>query len=210
MNIRQYIAEYCEGIAFLPKEQIRCEISRVEVTVQPYIYDGGSCGAEKAHVILRRNGAVYECDCIDMHNWNKLFFPVTLSGQDYLIFRKTLYGFTLINAYTLEEAYDYFPEKVCDGGEAYIFTHAMSFCDLVVFDGCFWAFPYMHAVYDYSSKRFVLLYNEFGLEADDGDWTVQGDTLILPCRTTDGEKTELKITADEFRRMISDKGTENL
>jgi len=210
MPLEQYIGKYCEGITFSPEETITCEISGIEVNVQPYVYNGVNCGAEKARVTLRKNGAVYECDCIDVHSWNNLFFPVTIGGQNYLLFRKTLYGFTLVNADTLKEEYDYFPEKVTTDGEAYIIAAAMSFDDLIIFDGCYWAFPYMHAVYDHLTKRFVLLYNEFGLEADDGDWTVQGDTLILPCRTTDGEKTELKITSDELRKLIREKGQREL
>lgn len=212
MPLGEYIEKYCEGVNFAPEDQITAEISGVKVTVQPYSFDGGqSVGCrEKAHITLSRGSAVYECDCIDEHHWERMFFPVTLGGQDYLLFRKTLYGFTLINADTLEEAYDYFPENVTQNEEAYIFTDAVSFDDLIVFDGCFWAFPYMHAVYDHSARRFVLLYSEFGLEAEDGSWTVQDDTITLPCRTADGEKTELKITANELYRLIREKGQSEL
>jgi len=212
MPLADYIAAYCEDFNFAADELITQEISGVKVTVQPYSFDGGqSVGCrEKAHITLSRGSAVYECDCIDEHHWERMFFPVTLGGQDYLLFRKTLCGFTLIHADTLEEAYDYFPEKVTHDEEAYIITGAVSFDDLIVFDGCFWACPYMHAVYDHSARRFLLLYREFVLEADDGAWKIEGSTITLPCRTADGEKTELTITSGELRKLIREKGHSEL
>lgn len=213
MNFDQYITKYCAGIDFVPGKIITYEISGVEITVQPYTYNNGYMGAEKAHLTLRRNGMVYECDCIDRHSWNDMIFHVTLGGCDYLIFRKTLYGFTLIDAETLAEVYDYFPETVLNGGEAYIFTNAVPFDNLIIFDGCFWGSSYFYTVYDYVEKRCIYLYDEFQLDSDDIAPVIENGTVTLSCTDhSNGRNVKLKLnfTSAQLRKLIREKGHHEL
>jgi hypothetical protein len=71
-----------------------------------------------------------------------------------LCFRKTLYGFTLLDAETLTEEYEYFPEAVLLGDESFIITKVMQLDELLLFAGCYWACPYACFVFDHQTKQF--------------------------------------------------------
>ena len=132
----KYIAEYSSGHDFAFIEHISVRISNVEIAVDVFEFYGKLHG-EKAHVIFTNGDLTYECDCCDKHNYETDFHPVVLNGQNYIIFRKSLYGFTIIDAETPAVVFEYFPEIVLQGEESFIITDVKQLDELLIFEGCY-------------------------------------------------------------------------
>lgn len=204
--LKKYISDYLDGAVFTPETKISQEICGVKVNIQPYIAEPSKKGnLEKADLTFEKNGLKYECVCIDQHHWDNSLFPLKINGKDYLCFRKTLYGFTLLNAETLTEEYDYFPEAVVTGDESFIIADAKSFSDLVIFYGCYWACPYGCYAYDHSQKRFVCISLESVIYDSDPPEII-GDKLVLKCVTKDGAEKEISLSEKDIRALLASNG----
>lgn len=206
-SLEQYISDYLGDSIFTPEEVYELEIGGVCIHVEVFEHDGELCCKEKAHVTLQKDGMTYEFTAVDDHNWENPFYPVTISGTDYLCFRKTLYGFTLLNTETFED-FDFFLEKVLDGKESYIIADAASFENLIVFDGCYWGAPYVFYIYDHQSKRFLDLYETLGLysHGDLPSASVFENALVLKCENQGFEPVTLTLTYEELTHLLNEKG----
>ena len=131
--INQYIAEYSEDFKYEFSEDLNYEICGIIAKVDVWEYNSNYNHREKAHVLLEKGDLKYECDCFDRHRWDNMFYPLNMNGNEYLLFRKTLYGFTLLNTDTLTETYDYFPEIVLNGEESFIIVDAKMLGDVIIF-----------------------------------------------------------------------------
>lgn len=158
-----------------------------------------------ARICLQKHGLCYQCEGVERSHWD--FFPVTVDGKPYILFSKTLYGFTLLDSATLTEAYDFFPEKVCRGEESFIITHAQSFGKYLIFDGCYWGAPYEFAAYDPVQKRFVSLSEEYGVFAGDYTAEAQGNALVLKGLNMEYEPAETTVTESDIDRLMVEQGT---
>ncbi len=206
-SLEQYISDYLGDSIFTPDEVYELEIGGIRVRVESFEYDGEPWCKEKARVTMKKGGLSYEFTTIDRHNWPKAFYPVTIDGTHYLCFRKTLYGFTLLNTETFED-FDFFPEKVLGGEESYIIVDAVSFGNFIVFDGCYWGAPYVFYVYDHQNKRFLDLYETLGLysHGDVSGATVQENVLLLKCENQDFDPVTLTLTYEELTHLLNEKG----
>ncbi len=204
--LNKYIADYVKGFTFTPSENITLEFSDIKADIAVMEYFDGLNRREKAHVILQKGEYKYEFDSVETYNGNTSFFNVTINGRSFILFRKTLYGFTLLDSDTLQEEYEYFPAKVLEGEESFIITDAKSFGNLIIFDGCYWACPYMFFAYDYSQKRFFNLSEEFGVYPED-KIIIKNDTLIISGLNEDEEPLEVTVTQDEIYSLLDQKGT---
>lgn len=155
--IKEYISEYERDFDFVFDQHISLVIFGVEIEVDVFAYNDQSNHSEKAHVTMKRGDLTYACDFCDTHNYEKDFYPVTLNGQQFICFRKTLYGFTLVDADTLTEEYEYFPQSVIAGGESFIITDVKQLDGLLIFEGCYWACPDECFAFDYEKKLFLNL-----------------------------------------------------
>lgn len=176
----KYIREYCENFDFDFCEKISSRIFDVEAEIDVFEYRDERNYREKAHAILKKGALTYECELCDEHNYPGCFCPVVLNGKRFLFFRKTLYGFTLINAETLLEEFEYFPASVAEGGESFIITEVKQLSDLLIFEGCYWAYPYECFAFDYEKKLFSNLSEACGIfyvektELRDNSLTIYG------------------------------------
>lgn len=204
--LKKYISDYLDGAVFTPEAKISQEICGVKISIQPYISEPSKKGnLEKADLTFEKNGLKYECICIDQHHWDNSIFPVKIDGKDYLCFRKTLYGFTLLSAETLIEEYDYFPETVVTGDESFIISDAKSFSDLVIFYGCYWGAPYGCYAYDHAHKRFFDISLKSSIYDSDPPQII-GNKLVLNGVTKAGAKKELALSGNDIRAMMASTG----
>ncbi len=206
-SLEQYISDYLGDTPFAPDETFDLGTNGVQIHVEAFEYDGEPWCKEKALVTMKKGNLTYEYTAVDDHNWEETFYPVTVSGTDYLCFRKTLYGFTLLNTETFED-FDFFPEKVLSGEESYIIVEASSFGDVIVFDGCYWGSPYVFYIYDHQNKRFLDLYEALGLysHGDVPGATVHENLLTMKCQNQDFVPVTLNLTYEEVTRLLREKG----
>ncbi|MBQ3179516.1 MAG: hypothetical protein IJB52_16990 [Clostridia bacterium] len=209
MGLDTYIAAYRGEYPFVPAQTIAQEIRGVECTVEVLRYEREGAdsiweGREIAHVTLRKGTMTYTCVCTEGHFGEAFFHPVTLAGETYLCFRKTLYGFTLLHTETFAER-DYFPEKVLLGEESFIMADAVAVDNLLFFYGCYWACPYFYVIYDPASGRFLDLWDLYRVEFD-GNIRVEGEKILFPYRDMEEQKTVV-LTIPEIRKLLAEKGT---
>ena len=204
--LKKYISDYLDGSVFTPETKISQEICGVKVNIQPYIAEPSKKGnLEKADLTFEKNGLKYECVCIDQHHWDNSLFPLKINGKDYLCFRKTLYGFTLLSADTLTEEYDYFPEAAVTGDESFIIADAKSFSDLIIFYGCYWACPYGCYAYDHSQKRFVFISQKCGI-TDCDEPEIKDGKLLLKGTTKDNVSKTVELAEAEIFALLKSNG----
>ena len=181
----RYILEYSENYVFNFSEHISKNIFDVEIEIDIFEYITQHSYREKAHVMLKKGNLTYECDFCDEHDYENDFYPIILNGQRFICFRKTLYGFTLINVDTLSVEYEYFPEPVTRGEESFIITEVRQLDNLLIFEGCYWACPYECFAFDYDQKLFLNISKKCDLYSLDKT-ELQGNNLVL-CGTDEND-----------------------
>lgn len=205
--IKKYENEYCKGLEFNNCYTENYEIQGIKIIVYVQKHRSNSQTRIKAHVILSKKEYKYEFDSVDIYSWKNNFYPLKLNDKDLICFRKTLYGFTFLNKDTLKEEFEFFPEKVLNGDESFIIVNAKSFKDLVIFDGCYWACPYGYYAFDYKTKKFLNLSNEFDIWAsDDFECEIENNLLILKGVGSDERFAEIHLDYDKLKNLISRKG----
>ena len=201
-----YLTQYKANYTFSKTERQQSELSGIRITVILYEYDTEAEHRDRAEILMEKDGLRYGCEGIERAHWD--FIPVTVEGRPYIFFSKTLYGFTLIDPDTLTEAYDYFPQKVYDGEEAFIITDAKTFGCYLIFEGCYWGSPYGFVAYDHESGKFVDLSDHCGV--NDGVSRMEGDTLLLSGLGLNREPTKVCLTEQEIDSLISEYGVTDL
>lgn len=206
-----YVSQYVSAVPFGLAEVIEQEIGDIHVKIMVMEYHDGRCYSyyEKAHVVLTKGERKYECFCIDEHQWDDLFSFLQLDGKQYLCFRKTLYGFTLIDAETLAEAYDYFPSQVLEGHESFIIFNAWGYRNFIVFNGCWWACPEVYYIYDYRNKKVLDVFNVFSVFSHNGEVSIENDELVLDCTDDDDRIVKLRLGYQELCDLMSLYGNDN-
>lgn len=204
-TLQRYIDLYKEGADLTHSEADRFHVCGVRITVTLYEYDTESEHRDRAEILLEKDGLRYECEGIERPRWD--FFPVTVDGRSYILFSKTLYGFTLLDAETLTEITDFFPEKVMNGEESFIITHAQSFGKYLILDGCYWGAPYEFAALDPAQMRFVSLTEAYGVFAGDHTARIQGDELLLKGENLEHKPAEITVSASDLDRLMTERGT---
>lgn len=192
--IEKYLLEYSDGFNFVFSDHLSKRVFDVEIEIDIFEYSAQYSHREKAHVILKKGDLTYECDFCDAHNYENDFYPIILDGQHFICFRKTLYGFILINADTLSVEYEYFPESVLQSEESFIITEAKQLDNLLIFEGCYWACPYECFLFDFEKKLFWNVSKKYGLQSLDKT-ELQDNALVL--YGTDENNFEKQITVSK-------------
>ena len=204
-RVTEYIALYKGDSDFTCTEQEHCEVWGTAVTVTVCEYDHAHEYRVSARILLEKNGCRYECEGVERTHWE--FFPVTVDGKSCILFSKTLYGFTLLDAETLTEVCDFFPEKVLHDKESFIITHAQTFGKYLILDGCYWGAPYEFAALDPARMRFVSLTEAYGVFAGDHTAEALGDALILRGENLEHEPAEIIVSVSDLDRLMAERGT---
>lgn len=201
-----YLAQYKENYVFTETERVQIEALGIKLTVTLYEFESETECRNRADILLEKDGLRYGCEGIERSHWD--FFPVTVDNRSYILFSKTLYGFTLLDPETLAEVYDYFPEKVYGGEESFIITDAQTFGHYLIFEGCYWGSPYGFAAYDHGLGRFANLSDH--CEVYDGGSRIEGDRLIIVGLDLDMERTEVSLTEQEIDSLMLEDGVDEL
>lgn len=199
-----YLTQYKANYTFTETERQQSEVCGVRITVTFYEYDTEAEHRDRAEILMEKGGLRYGCEGIERSHWD--FFPVTVEGRPYILFSKTLYGFTLIDPDTLTEAFDYFPHKVYGGEESLIITHAKTFGRYLIFEGCYWGCDYIYAAYDPATRCFVDLSRAYGILPGDHHARVWGGCLHLLGDTPDQETYEVKIKETDISALMTERG----
>ena len=207
--MNNYIKEYCGDFDFAFAEHISLKFAKILIDIDVYeaqkTIDGIIHHREKALVNLTKNNLKYQCELFEEHNYENSFFEVMLNEHSYLLFRKTLYGFTLLDAETLCEFYNYVPQAIKTGEESFIITDVKQIGEIFVLDGCYWACPYQCFAYDFKSKLFANVSHYLGIVSLD-DSTVKDNRLILNGRDNNNDGVTKEFTREELAKLISKNG----
>ena len=203
--IDKYIFEYAENFAFDCVDHLFNRIFDVEIDIDIFEYKDQHTHREKAHITFKKGDLTYECDFCDIHNYENDFYPIILNGQRFICFRKTLYGFTLINADTLSVEYEYFPESVMRGEESFIIADVKQLDHLLIFEGCYWACPYECFAFDYDQKRFLNVSAMSDIISLDKT-VAQNDRLIIHGTDKNNAKAEFAISKQDLISCINKHG----
>ena len=204
-----YIKKYCGDFDFAFAEHISLKFAKILIDIDVYeaqkTIDGIIHHREKALVNLTKNNLKYQCELFEEHDYENSFFEVMLNEHSYLLFRKTLYGFTLLDTETLCEFYHYVPQAIKTGEESFIITDVKQIGEIFVLGGCYWACPYQCFAYDFKSKLFVNVSHYLGIISLD-DSTVKDNRLILNGRDNNNDGVTKEFTREELAKLISKNG----
>lgn len=205
----RYIKDYPTDLDFVKDDEeyftfgnVRAKAEHFDCT---FTYNGCDCQVEKTvFTVTDENGTDHVYECIDTF-MRPYYFEY--NGAAYIIFRKTLYGYTILNLTDFSEV-NYFPSDVLNSGEAFITCEAKLFVGALVLFGCYWGGPYVCYALDLKTFKTVDLSGALGMEdvADNGV-TVSGDVLTLVDGNTD---KSYSIRYDELTRLIVEKGSEDI
>ena len=198
--IEKYILEYSDGFNFVFSYHLSKRIFDVEIEIDIFEYSAQHTHREKAHATFRKGEFIYQCDFCDSHDYENGFYSIMLGGQRFICFRKTLYGFTLLNIDTLSVEYEYFPEPVIHGEESFIITEVKQLDNLLIFEGCYWACPHECFAFDYDQKLFMNISKNYDLYSLDKT-ELQGNNLVL--YGTDENNLEKQIIVSKQDIFIS-------
>ena len=201
----KYILDYTADFVFGFSEHISKCIFDVEIKMDIFEYTAQQSHREKAHVIFTKGNLSYECDFCDQHDYENDFYPITLNGQRFICFRKTLYGFTLLNADTLSVEFEYFPECVLDGEESFIVVDVKQLDNLLIFEGCYWACPYECFAFDYEKKIFLNVSEMCGLTSSE-ETATQDNKLILYGTDQKDANVQCAVSAEDLRIALTQHG----
>ena len=203
--LEQYVLDYSKNFPFRYVESVSLKVLDVSIDLEIFEYEDKYNHREKAHVVLKKGNLTYECDFCDQHDYENDFYPIILNGQRFICFRKTLYGFTLINADTLSVEYEYFPEPVIHGEESFIITEVRQLDHFLIFEGCYWACPYECFAFDYEKKLFFDVSRTYGLVSLD-QTALQENALILSGTDKKGCAKSVTVTKQDLIAGIDKNG----
>ena len=203
--IDKYIFEYAENFAFDCVDHLFNRIFDVEIDIDIFEYKDQHTHREKAHITFKKGDLTYECDFCDIHNYENDFYPIILNGQRFICFRKTLYGFTLINADTLSVEYEYFPESVMRGEESFIIADVKQLDHLLIFEGCYWACPYECWAFDYKTKLFLNVSKMCNV-VDLNKAVLQDNALIIFGTDETNSEKQATLSKQDIMRGINEHG----
>lgn len=187
--------------------------------IHNYHYDGHKTGAPynlygSINCIFNaEKQEVYSYKCIDDDG---IFQKIIThkNGGKYLIFRRDLYGYSVLNLATLQ-AFHYFPQRSFTGDETFIWcdVHYNVTNNMLAVTGCYWACPFSVALADFSNpmaETTQICINDFIADGwgiyenlEFADW--QNDFLELTAYLADGaeSKESLLISYEKYSAWLN-------
>jgi len=166
------------------------------------------CGSE--NVILKDGKQIYSFKNLeDQAEFCKLIHHS--NGNSYLLFRRDLYGYSVLNLNTLED-FHYFPAcNIKPKDETFIWCDPIynPKNDLLIVFGCYWACPYDLILVDFKdpfapAENQVCIYfkKEIGDIIDNGYYW-DGTTLVISSKHSKTKKTH-RITEAQCRKWLAE------
>ncbi len=203
--LEKYVLDYSENYPFRYVESMSFHVLDVSIDLDIFEYEDKYNHRARAHVSFKKNNLLYGCVFCDEHDYENSFFPVVLNGQSYICFRKTLYGFTLLNAVTLTVEFEYFPECLSKGEESFIIVDVKQIENILIFDGCYWAYPYQCFAFDYEKKLFLNVSEMCGIASLD-QMDLRENSLILTGADKKGTARSMTVTVQDLIAGIDKNG----
>lgn len=172
-----------------------------QIILKNHIYDKGHNIIMSESVslsVFSDNKLLYTCECIEDLP-STMPFTYTHNGNDYMFFRKSLYGYTILNLDTLEE-YNYFPSNVSEieHGEAYIIVTMSKLENYLAFNGCYWADLYECQLLDLNTKKVYRFREEIESFKNVDVDNVKTDNQMLSIKADDKVLTFTKEQIDKL------------
>ena len=193
----EYINEYLASGDFHKIGEENCIFNNLNAKIEYFEYNykiSGYDGLKEKTVmtITDKTNTKHTYECIDT-----FFTPYEFEykGAQYLIFRKSLYGYTLLNLTDFTEK-NYFPSRVPEGDEAFIICEAKILKNLLVLGGCLWGGPYECRVLNLDTLEVADINKLCGITDIAGDINISDDALILQDENTD------KIIQLDYKKLV--------
>ena len=185
------------------------DIGNLKVAYKKYfctrIIDGNECNLETTLTTFFLDGKkICEYTC------NEYFmkpYPYKYGGKRFVLFKKDLYGYTILNLETLEE-YNYFPSDVLypdnkNFGEAFIITDAIIFKDILIFEGCYWGGPYEYwllSLKDYKTYPLSIEKKIYNIKND--GLIIDGSSVTILAESQDKKDLTLNFSYEELNTYL--------
>jgi len=179
----------------------------------PYVYH--ISGSES--IVFEKGAEIFSFKTV--HFGRNVQAPIThQDGKKYLIFKKDMYGHSVLDLAS-KEVFDYFPAESFHEGETFIWCsiHYNPLNNIMAVEGCYWAAPYSIVLVDFShpmkecvqvdTKDFINPgYAKYG-HIDFVEW--RGKDLVLQAETnTESEQKELLIISEaEYMEWLAKEKT---
>ena len=203
-----YINEYLASNDFQKIGEENRTFNNLETKIEYFEYHykiSGYDGLKEKTIITITDKAntkhIYEC--IDA-----FFMPYEFgyNSSQYLIFRKSLYGYTLLNLTDFTET-NYFPSRVLEGEEAFIICEAKILKNLLALGGCLWGGPYECRILNLDTLQVANISELCGITDIAGDINVSADALILKDESTNNI---IKLEYERLNELVELKHAEDL
>ena len=118
---------------------------------------GGIGDGAKCTLLDISNNPIYEFDMTDLPS--KIYFDIIHheNGSDYFIFKRELYGYSVLDINSLK-SFHYIPDvHINDDGESFIWADIFynRNTNILAVEGCFWACPYSIILLDFSNPMTI-------------------------------------------------------
>ena len=115
---------------------------------------------------LKRNGKIVYSYCMPIDAGDLVSQEIIKhrNGNQYILFRTELYGYSLLDLNSLK-AWHYIPKGRIKNRESFIWADGGVYCErnnLLYISGCYWAYPYSVLIVDFSQPE-ALPYREYNL-----------------------------------------------
>lgn len=181
-------------------QSYRAYQAKLEVSLQKYLFEKDITIAWRSVLTIEKNGEqIYRFEPI--YEKSRLLYFYRYNGRDYLLFRKDLYGYTILDLETLEE-HNYFPSAVLEKDESFIITDAHIFRDILICEGCFWGYPYMFYLIDLKTFHTYGIWRSI---FNDNCVTVQDDCVTLVFESDDDDSDDpdpVTYRYDELKQLL--------
>ncbi len=204
----EYVNEYLASGDFQKIGEENYTFNNLQATIEYFEYNYKMSGydglREKTIItITDKTNAKHTYECIDT-----FFTPYEFEykGTEYLIFRKSLYGYTLLNLTDFSEI-NYFPSSVLEGDEAFIICEAKILKNLLVLGGCLWGGPYECRVLNLDTLQVANISELYGITDIAGEISVSDDALVLQDESTNNV---IKVDYERLVELVELKHGEDL
>ena len=207
-HIEEYFTAWLGQCQPTDIEEASYSFDNCKVSVQRQNYEGICNG-----VSVRGQKELLEIFVNDTHlcNYvcsdNTFIYMFEYNDDDYLIFNKHLYGYTILNLKTKEE-YNYFPSLVAnDKGEAFIIANATKIDSFLVLEGCYWACPYEYYLIDLDTKKTLRLQSIFDGNDHSSIGIRKADDIVQFCFE---EGSDASFSISELKRLLKESITSDI
>ena len=193
--------------------------SEISILQKHFVYEDKNekypCGLEGSkNIVFRNDKAIYSFNAMDdiWHFWTFAH----QNGHEYLVFKRGLYGYSVLDLSTMRD-YHYYPAGSFPDGETFIWTdvHYNPANNIMAVGGCYWACPYSIVLMDFSNPMGDapqidigdLITKGHGCYGDIAFIAWEGTDLILKLNGPAGpaQQEDGRISSEEYMKWVDNK-----